>query len=1214
MGFRQNAVKAFATLLGVDGGIEKALPGVPTSGAQGQPVGPPSQSNQLPAEWMTATYAPGWPIQSAERPDDVAVPREIDYPVAVNATLQPRTAYGLMPFAALKEAYETVAEIRLPVSTLLREITIFHPHLVDKEGGEIDGHDLEWLIKSPDRVTPFDVWLTRFLKSSSIFDAGAFFFQMNHDNLEAVKYIDGSTLFIMVDEYGQVPKPTDKSKDPEVLNKWVKKLLEWEKQGKQIPRTTPAYAQVIKGTPFGWYDQNQIWYKPRSRRFDSPYGETAIEQAWAWIMICANITGFELAHYREGNMPEGWVSAPDGWTLERIAAFEKAFNDRMSSGAAERMRARWLPHGSEWHETKKPEFPTTLYDQASSMISLFFGVPPSEYGKTPGAGLGGSGFEEAMQSTLFRMGLLPLKGYIEDAFNEILRRAGVDDAWFELAFPNDQVDPEKQRDNIINLFSNGLITFNSALSQLGQDQIEGGDVHLLIEYGGFTIIEEELAKPAEQRAAEAAAAGGGLGNVPLGTDKAPTPKIAGKNGKAPEVEANLEAPPPTNGKERKEPATKKDKKLAEKMLATRSLNPDGRFISLPPVKVHGITELAKDEQIRSLPQYPRTPIHGGHFAPHKHGTDSAKQFIENEGGEVFEVDMDEYRRAVEEEANEHPTVVGDDISIAETIVQDHLREDPEYYSKKFNKGGAGSGNFGHSGRTGVRGGSGGGGMVGGGTMPNVIDLIDDLDQTASWGIAFDGRVVVSKPGREEMFDHDILAEENGYGSAEDFDVRGIYGQTPDEGNPVFAVYTDDESDSGMTTQQKMDLFAEKQEKISRRLRSYDLLQDQLPAFYTSPDAGASGIRYDFKSEKLLKADDHDGVMVALDVPDAIGKQLRKAAREALPKDIQIETLDNLHVTLFYPGDIDNLDFNEAQLVEAVKDFAASRAPLVGVIGGVARFNPPLKKGGSGSGNFGHSGRAGVRGGSGGGGMVGGGGGKKYPPANPNGADTMEQFMNPDGTWTPERQALHDEIINKAFEGKTPVDNPQSYILGGGPAAGKTTALRSGLVDVPENHVLAAGDDIKEMLPEYEGANASLVHEESSYLAKQIAAKAASKNYNTVMDGTGDNSLSSLEKKVASMSPNGQPVHGIYVTVDTETAVARAISRAEKTGRYMPESILRANHASVSQIYPQASSLFSTTQLLDTNGSTVEMIASSVGDTLTVLDKTAYDAFIAKGAG
>jgi hypothetical protein len=36
-------------------------------------------------------------------------------------------------------------------------------------------------------------------------------------------------------------------------------------------------------------------------------------------------------------------------------------------------------------------------------------------------------------------------------------------------------------------------------------------------------------------------------------------------------------------------------------------------------------------------------------------------------------------------------------------------------------------------------------------------------------------------------------------------------------------------------------------------------------------------------------------------------------------------------------------------------------------------NHPLVKGGSGSGNFGHSGRTGVRGGSGGGGMVGGGG-------------------------------------------------------------------------------------------------------------------------------------------------------------------------------------------------------------------------------------------------
>ncbi len=476
MTFREDIVNGFARLMGVSTPLGKA------GKAHQAPPAAIQTANELPSNWLTTTYAPGWPIQPIEHPQDVLMPREIDYPLSVNATLQPRTAYGLMPFAALKEAYETVAEIRLPISTLLREMSVFRPHLVDKSGGEILDHPFEWLTQSPDRVTSFDVWLTRFLKNSLIFDSGSFFYEYEGAELKGIRYVDGSTLFIIVDENGQVPTPAQVSKDPEVIKKYMQKAEEWQRKGKQLPSTTPAYAQVIKGTPFGWYDSSQIWYKPRSRRVDAPYGETAIEQAWAWIMICANVTGFELAHYREGNMPEGWVSAPEGWSLERVAAFETAFNQRMSSGAAERMRARIFPHGFEWHETKKPEFPTALYDQAMQNISLFFGVPPSEYGKVPGAGLGGKGFESAMQSSLFRMGLFPLKVFIESAFNEVLERSGVNDAYFDLSFPTDETDPAKHKKSIMELFSNGLITFNGALSALGQDRIKGGDVHIILDH------------------------------------------------------------------------------------------------------------------------------------------------------------------------------------------------------------------------------------------------------------------------------------------------------------------------------------------------------------------------------------------------------------------------------------------------------------------------------------------------------------------------------------------------------------------------------------------------------------------------------------------------------------------------------------------------------------------------------------------------------------
>lgn len=271
----------------------------------------------------------------------------------------------------------------------------------------------------------------------------------------------------------------------------------------------------------------------------------------------------------------------------------------------------------------------------------------------------------------------------------------------------------------------------------------------------------------------------------------------------------------------------------------------------------------------------------------------------------------------------------------------------------------------------------------------------------------------------------------------------------------------------------------------------------------------------------------------------------------------------------------------------------------------------IEKGGPGSGHFDHAGRPGKVGGSAPSKRV----VSKYPKSNPEGKDTFEQYRNADGTWTKEREALHNEIINHFFDGKTPVDDPTSYVLGGGPAAGKSTLLREQYGDLPENMVLANSDEIKEMLPEYGGGtNAPFVHEESSYLSKKIAYQAANNSYNVIMDGTGDGEIPSLKKKIKAMSPLGQQVIGIYVTVDVDTAVKRSMARAERSGRYVPESVIRFTHMMISRIYPEIISgdLYDNVNLYDTNGPEPKLIASEVGTNFTILDKDLYDAFIARG--
>jgi len=210
--------------------------------------------------------------------------------------------------------------------------------------------------------------------------------------------------------------------------------------------------------------------------------------------------------------------------------------------------------------------------------------------------------------------------------------------------------------------------------------------------------------------------------------------------------------------------------------------------------------------------------------------------------------------------------------------------------------------------------------------------------------------------------------------------------------------------------------------------------------------------------------------------------------------------------------------------------------------------------------------------------------------NPKGKDSIEQWIDPKtGEFTPERKALHDKIVAEAFEGVPEVENPTVYMMGGGPASGKSVLMNSGNVKLPAKHVLIDPDEIKKKLPEFkalmdakDSAAAAFVHEESSMLSKRIAAEMGKRN--AVWDGTGDNSIESLTRKVRLMRANGHRVVANYVTVDTEVALARNIARAKQTGRMVPESYVRQTHSNVSRVFSEAieAGLFDEAYLWDTN--------------------------------
>jgi predicted ABC-type ATPase len=195
------------------------------------------------------------------------------------------------------------------------------------------------------------------------------------------------------------------------------------------------------------------------------------------------------------------------------------------------------------------------------------------------------------------------------------------------------------------------------------------------------------------------------------------------------------------------------------------------------------------------------------------------------------------------------------------------------------------------------------------------------------------------------------------------------------------------------------------------------------------------------------------------------------------------------------------------------------------------------------------------------------------------------FKQRNGRWTPERQRLHEQIvrdyIEKGLENAVPEEGeaPTAILLGGRGGSGKTTATKD-LIDT-SNFINLNSDDIKAMLPGFEGWNAGLFHEESSFISDQIERAARELGLNILYDATLKSETSATDR-VSKYEAAGYNIEGVFVHTTPVTSAERAMDRMMHTGRYVPpEYILesRSNEATFDAIKNRMSKW----TLIDNNG-------------------------------
>lgn len=218
----------------------------------------------------------------------------------------------------------------------------------------------------------------------------------------------------------------------------------------------------------------------------------------------------------------------------------------------------------------------------------------------------------------------------------------------------------------------------------------------------------------------------------------------------------------------------------------------------------------------------------------------------------------------------------------------------------------------------------------------------------------------------------------------------------------------------------------------------------------------------------------------------------------------------------------------------------------------------------------------------------------------DGKSTDKLYYNDETqSWTPERTKVHQEILSELMEKYKNVPCDKRVVFSAGlPGAGKTTVLKEYEKMNPDEWAIVSADDIKEMLaekgfiPEIEGLApmecSTLVHEESSMLAKTLINQLSKSGKNVVYDFTCKNTVAATRIILEFQSLDYKPedMQFVFVDISPEVAKERAKARYQRGlnqslqennltplgGRFLPENV-------ITQCIPKEGNKYSSTNAL-----------------------------------
>lgn len=421
------------------------------------------------------TNQPGEPLDPVH---EDAAPRSQVPATGANLVLEPRIVSGkqLTSFEILR-ALADFDLVRIAIEDVRNQILGMEWEIGPKDEFKDDESladvcaRVKLVMERPDPLADLDfrTWLGRVLEEVLVTDALALYPRFDRAGRPiGLEQIDGATIKPLVDERGRPPVPP-----------------------------APAYQQIIDGLPeteftlpIGEAGRGELWYLPRNRRPDTPYGRSPTEQVLMTVNLALRSHTHDLSYFTHGTIPEMLKDAPAEWGPEQLRIYQQNFDDYLSGNSQRRSGVIFTPAGTS-HNPKDRKWEYEFYEWLARVIAWSFGVSPLPIAKVLNRATA-----EQHESSALEAGPRPLADFIATVLNRFIHRVLEEDR-IEFRWGSDETeDPSVVYQRNIAYVGAGIRSIDDVRVEIGEEPLGVGP---MIQTSNGPRFVEDLVREAEER-------------------------------------------------------------------------------------------------------------------------------------------------------------------------------------------------------------------------------------------------------------------------------------------------------------------------------------------------------------------------------------------------------------------------------------------------------------------------------------------------------------------------------------------------------------------------------------------------------------------------------------------------------------------------------------------------------------------------------------------